>query len=62
MVVGTGRHPGDRLHDLPAAVPSAQALAETLRTHCGMGDRVRVLTDPASPSEVLEALAEAADR
>ncbi|WP_254399614.1 caspase family protein [Streptomyces sp. AC602_WCS936] len=62
VVVGTGRHPGDRLHDLPSAVPSARALAETLRAHCGMGDRVRVLTDPASPSEVLEALAEAADR
>ncbi|QIJ63829.1 AAA family ATPase [Streptomyces sp. JB150] len=62
MVVGTGTHPGDRLHDLPAAVPSAQALAETLRTHCGMGDRVRLLTDPASPSDVLEALAEAVDR
>ena len=62
VVVGTGRHPGDRLHDLPAAVPSAEALAETLRTHCGMGDRVRVLTNPASPSDVLEALAEAIDR
>ncbi|MFJ8086232.1 caspase family protein [Streptomyces sp. NPDC096205] len=62
VVVGTGRYPGDRLRDLSAAVPSAEALAETLRTHCGMSDRVRVLTNPASPSDVLEALAEAADR
>ncbi|MFE0256012.1 caspase family protein [Streptomyces sp. NPDC059010] len=62
VVVGTGSHPGDLLHDLAAAVPSARALAEALRTECGMGDRVRVLPDPRSPSEVLEALAEAADR
>ncbi|MEU3899167.1 hypothetical protein [Streptomyces sp. NPDC045251] len=57
VVVGTGR-----LRELPSAVPSARTPAETLRAHCGMGDRVRVLTDPASSSEVLEALAEAADR
>ncbi|MFF5156346.1 caspase family protein [Streptomyces sp. NPDC000348] len=62
VVVGTGTHPGDLLHDLPSAVRSARALAEALRTECGMGDRVRLLTDPRSPSEVLEALAEAADR
>ncbi|MEU1854338.1 hypothetical protein ABZ499_35130 [Streptomyces sp. NPDC019990] len=43
-------------------MPSAEALAETLRTHCGMGDRVRLLMDPASPSDVLEALGEAIDR
>lgn len=62
VVVGAGTHPGDLLHDLPSAVRSARALAEALRTECGMGDRVRLLTDPRSPSEVLEALAEAADR
>ncbi|WP_149548136.1 caspase, EACC1-associated type [Streptomyces marokkonensis] len=62
VVVGVGTHPGDLLHDLPSAVRSARALAEALRTECGMGDRVRLLTDPASPSEVLQALTEAADR
>ncbi|MFF4571512.1 AAA family ATPase [Streptomyces sp. NPDC001410] len=62
VVVGTGSHPGDLLHGLPAAVSSARALADALRTECGMGDRVRFLPDPQSPSEVLEALAEAADQ
>ncbi|MFF9671241.1 caspase family protein [Streptomyces eurythermus] len=61
VVVGAGSHPGDRLRDLATAVPSAEALAEALRTECGMGDRVRVLADPKSPSEVLQALAEATD-
>ncbi|MFD7281319.1 hypothetical protein ACFV80_30865 [Streptomyces sp. NPDC059862] len=61
VVVGTGSHPGDRLTALPSAVPSAKALAEALATECGMGDRVRLLCDPESPSEVLAALAEAVD-
>ncbi|WP_141310974.1 nSTAND1 domain-containing NTPase [Streptomyces spinoverrucosus] len=60
--MGTGNHPGDLLHPLPSAVPSARALAEVLATECGMGDRVRLLCDPRSPSEVLAALAEAVDR
>ncbi|QOV42076.1 nSTAND1 domain-containing NTPase [Streptomyces chromofuscus] len=60
--MGTGNHPGDLLHPLPSAVPSAWALAEVLATECGMGDRVRLLCDPQSPSEVLAALAEAVDR
>lgn len=62
VVVGTGSHPGDLLHDLPSAVPSTRAPAEALRTECGMADRVRFLADPGSPSEVLQALAEAAER
>ncbi|MFF7309630.1 caspase family protein [Streptomyces sp. NPDC008137] len=62
VVVGTGNHPGDLLRPLPSAVPSARALAEVLATECGMGDRVRLLCDPRSPSEVLAALAEAVDR
>ncbi|WP_166027930.1 caspase, EACC1-associated type [Streptomyces chilikensis] len=62
VVVGTGRHPGDLLPGLPSAVASAEALAETLSTVCGMEDRVTLLTDPTSPSEVLEALTEAVDR
>lgn len=61
VVVGTGSHPGDRLAALPSAVPSAKALAEALATECGMGDRVRLLCDPGSPSEVLAALAETVD-
>ncbi|WP_446039264.1 caspase, EACC1-associated type [Streptomyces sp. SID1121] len=64
VVVGTGSHPtGSRLADLPGAVRSAAALAETLRTACGMpGDQIRLLTDPGGPTEVLAAVEEAVDR
>lgn len=61
VVVGTGTHPGQGVTPLPSAVRSARALAEALATECGMGDRVRLLCDPESPSEVLAALAEAVD-
>lgn len=57
LVVGTAAHPGRLLPALPSALRSARDVAETLSTVCGMGDRVTLLTDPASPSDVLEALA-----
>ncbi|MFH8973823.1 AAA family ATPase [Streptomyces sp. NPDC017890] len=57
LVVGTSAHPGERLPALPSAARSARDVAETLSTVCGMGDRVTLLTDPTSPSDVLEALA-----
>ncbi|MFI2424369.1 AAA family ATPase [Streptomyces sp. NPDC018955] len=57
LVVGTATHPGRLLPALPSALRSARDVAETLSTVCGMGDRVTLLTDPASPSDVLEALA-----
>ncbi|MEU1674867.1 hypothetical protein ABZ752_22975 [Streptomyces roseifaciens] len=61
LVVGTGRHPaGARLAGLPSATRSAAALAEALRSVCGMaddrGDRVTLITDPAGPSDVLAAM------
>ncbi|WP_367137143.1 MULTISPECIES: caspase, EACC1-associated type [Streptomyces] len=61
LVVGTGRHPTDaRLAGLPSAARSATALAEALRSACGMaddrGDRVTLITDPAGPSDVLAAM------
>ncbi|QLE71835.1 hypothetical protein FGW37_09620 [Streptomyces rectiverticillatus] len=61
LVVGTGRHPaGARLAGLPSATRSATALAEALRSACGMaddgGDRVTLITDPAGPSDVLAAM------
>ncbi|MFC5959550.1 AAA family ATPase [Streptomyces pratens] len=62
LVVGTAAHPGRQLPDLPSALRSAQDVAEMLSTVCGMGDRVTLLTDPTSPSDVLEALATAIDR
>ncbi|GAB3179084.1 caspase, EACC1-associated type [Streptomyces incanus] len=62
LVVGTAAHPGRQLPELPSAVRSAQDVAETLSTVCGMGDRVTLLTDPTSPSGVLEALATAIGR
>ncbi|MER5842033.1 AAA family ATPase [Streptomyces prasinus] len=62
LVVGTAVHPGPHLPGLPSARRSAQDVAETLRTVCGMGERVTLLTDPASPSDVLEALATAIGR
>ncbi|MER5215760.1 AAA family ATPase [Streptomyces sp. NPDC002838] len=62
VVVGTATHPGQLLPGLPSAVRSAQAVAEALSTVCGMGDRVTLLTDPQSPSDVLEALAAAVER
>lgn len=63
VVVGTGRYPADgRLTDLPSAPRSAEAFAETLRTVCGMADRVTVLTDPTEPTQVLAAVAEAVTR
>ncbi|HWU08741.1 MAG TPA: AAA family ATPase, partial [Streptomyces sp.] len=61
-MIGTATHPGPLLPALPSALRSAQDVAETLSTVCGMGDRVTLLTDPASPSDVLEALATAIDR
>lgn len=57
LVVGTAAHPGRLLPALPSALRSARDVAETLSTVCGMGDRVTLLTDPTSPSDVLEALA-----
>ncbi|MGC9380968.1 caspase, EACC1-associated type [Streptomyces sp. MH13] len=57
LVVGTATHPGELLPELPSAHRSARDVAETLSTVCGMGDRVTLLTDPTSPSDVLEALA-----
>ncbi|MGC9496270.1 caspase, EACC1-associated type [Streptomyces sp. WG7] len=57
LVVGTAAHPGELLPALPSAHRSARDVAETLSTVCGMGDRVTLLTDPTSPSDVLEALA-----
>ncbi|WP_431994244.1 caspase, EACC1-associated type [Streptomyces griseoflavus] len=57
LVVGTGTHPGPHLPGLPSALRSARDVAEVLSTVCGMGERVTLLTDPDSPSEVLEALA-----
>ncbi|MFD2688728.1 AAA family ATPase [Streptomyces phyllanthi] len=62
MVVGTATHPGHTLPGLPSAVRSARAVADALSTVCGMGDRVTLLTDPKSPSDVLEALAAAIER
>ncbi|MFI5677406.1 caspase, EACC1-associated type [Streptomyces cellulosae] len=62
LVVGTATHPGDRMPGLPSALRSAQDVAEALSTVCGMGDRVTLLTDPKSPSDVLEALAAAIGR
>ncbi|MFC9851409.1 caspase, EACC1-associated type [Streptomyces prasinus] len=62
LVVGTAVHPGPHLPGLPSALRSARDVAETLRTVCGMGERVTLLTDPASPSDVLEALATAIGR
>ncbi|MFH9616638.1 AAA family ATPase [Streptomyces pratensis] len=62
LVVGTATHPGQRLPALPSAIRSARDVAETLSTVCGMGDRVTLLTDPTSPSDVLEALATAIGR
>ncbi|CAM5705182.1 caspase, EACC1-associated type [Streptomyces hirsutus] len=62
LVVGTAAHPGRHLPGLPSALRSARDVAETLSTVCGMGDRVTLLTDPTSPSDVLEALATAIDR
>ncbi|PWI10538.1 hypothetical protein DIZ27_11160 [Streptomyces sp. NWU339] len=62
LVVGTAAHPGQQLPGLPSALRSAQDVAETLSTVCGMGDRVTLLTDPMSPSDVLEALATAIGR
>ncbi|MEU7467664.1 AAA family ATPase [Streptomyces sp. NPDC044984] len=56
LVVGTATHPGRLLPALPSALRSARDVAETLSTVCGMGDRVTLLTDPTSPSDVLEAL------
>ncbi|GGY86807.1 caspase, EACC1-associated type [Streptomyces nitrosporeus] len=56
LVVGAAAHPGELLPALPSALRSAQDVAETLSTVCGMGDRVTLLTDPASPGDVLEAL------
>ncbi|MGG8407607.1 caspase, EACC1-associated type, partial [Streptomyces sp. 12297] len=64
VVVGTGHHtPGATLRDLPGAVRSAADLAAALTTTCGMApDRVRLLTDPSGPTEVLAALEEALGR
>ncbi|WP_112467397.1 caspase, EACC1-associated type [Streptomyces triticisoli] len=62
LVIGTATHPGHQLPGLPSALRSAQDVAEALSTVCGMGDRVRLITDPTSPSDVLEALAEAIGR
>ncbi|GAA2305817.1 caspase family protein [Streptomyces kunmingensis] len=61
-MVGAGTHPGQQLPALPSALRSARDVAEALSTVCGMGDRVTLLTDPASPSDVLEALAAAIGR
>ncbi|MFF7727769.1 hypothetical protein [Streptomyces sp. NPDC008001] len=64
LVVGTGRHPaGARLTGLPSAARSATALAEALRSECGMaGDRVTLITDPSGPSAVLSAMRAVTDR
>ncbi|MFD4031594.1 caspase family protein [Streptomyces sp. NPDC058637] len=64
VVIGTGQQPaGARLSDLPSATRSAAALAETLRTVCGMAtDQVRLVTDPAGPTDVLAAVSAAVDR
>ncbi|MEV4923608.1 caspase, EACC1-associated type [Streptomyces roseoverticillatus] len=64
LVVGTGRHPaGSRLAGLPSAARSATALAEALRSECGMaGDRVTLITDPSAPSAVLSAMRAVTDR
>ncbi|MGK5732683.1 caspase, EACC1-associated type [Streptomyces sp. URMC 124] len=67
LVVGTGRHPaGARLVGLPSAARSATALAEALRSACGMaddrGDRVTLITDPAGPSDVLAAVEAVTER
>lgn len=64
MVIGTGRQSaGARLSDLPSATRSAAALAETLRTVCGMAtDQVHLVTDPAGPTDVLAAVSAAVDR
>ncbi|MGY0070305.1 caspase, EACC1-associated type [Streptomyces sp. QTS137] len=62
LVVGTAAHPGRQLPGLPSALRSARDVAETLSAVCGMGERVTLLTDPTSPSDVLEALAAAIGR
>ncbi|MEU6669646.1 caspase family protein [Streptomyces sp. NPDC046727] len=61
LVVGTGRHvEGARLADLPSAVRTAGALADTLTSACGMAaDRVRLVTDPHSAADILGPLEEA---
>ncbi|MCF3104416.1 caspase family protein [Streptomyces roseoverticillatus] len=64
LVVGTGRHPdGAGLAGLPSAARSATALAEALRSECGMADdRVTLITDPPAPSAVLSAMRAVTDR
>lgn len=61
VVIGTGRHPTDAtLLRLPAAGRSAQTVAETLHTVCGMPrENIQLLLDPAASTEVLVAVKEA---
>ncbi|WSW02306.1 caspase family protein [Streptomyces sp. NBC_01006] len=60
-MIGTGRHPTDAtLLRLPAAGRSAQTVAETLHTVCGMPrENIQLLLDPAASTEVLVAVKEA---
>ncbi|SFY52411.1 hypothetical protein STEPF1_05683 [Streptomyces sp. F-1] len=61
LVVGTGRHVEQALlADLPSAPRTAQALADTLTSACGMAvDQVRLITDPPSAADVLGPLEQA---
>lgn len=67
VVVGTGHHPsGATLSDLPSARRSAAAVADALRSACGMPEEhIELITDPEGPTEVLaaveRAVTEAAD-
>ncbi|WSK73849.1 caspase family protein [Streptomyces sp. NBC_01276] len=57
-MIGTARHPSDApLPGLPAATRSAQALAETLHTACGMPrENIQLLLNPAASTDALVAV------
>jgi WD40 repeat protein len=63
-LIGTGRHAeGAGLDSLPAVKRSVLDLGEVLVERCGLArDRLRIVLDAATPTEIGTALAEEADR
>jgi WD40 repeat protein len=64
VLIGTGRHsPDSGLDSVPAVERSVQDLGEVLVERCGLArERLRVVIDAATPTEIGTALAEEAER
>jgi WD40 repeat protein len=64
VLIGTGRHsPDSGLDSVPAVERSVRDLGEVLVERCGLArERLRVIIDAATPTEIGTALAEEAER